>query len=79
MLRDFLKNLMTGRDNLTYDLGRVLWCAAFVAGVTADITAYMLGKEFNLTDFGLGVGALLTAGGLALKLKENTEPKASDE
>lgn len=78
-MRDFLQNLLTGRDNLTYDLGRVLWAIAFVAGVTADITAYMIGKEFNLTDFGLGVGALLTAGGLALKLKENTEPKAGGE
>ncbi len=77
--KKIMQQMLTGRDNLTYDLGRVLWAFAFFVGVIADIACQAVGQVFNLTDFGLGVGALLTAGGLALKLKENTEPKGKDE
>ena len=78
-LKKITQQMLTGRDNLTYDLGRVLWAFAFFVGVIAFIVCHAIGHPFNLTDFGLGVGALLTAGGLALKLKENTEPKGKDE
>lgn len=78
-LKDFFRNILTGKDNMTYDLGRVLWAFSFLVGVLADIVCQAFGQVFNLTDFGLGVGGLLTAGALSLKLKETTEPKGSDE
>jgi hypothetical protein len=31
---------------------------------------------FDVQGYGLGIGALLTGGGLGLKLKENTEPES---
>lgn len=77
-LKVFMKNILTGKDNMTYDLGRVLWAISFSIGVVADVLCQAFGREFNLTDFGLGVGGLLTAGALSLKLKETTEPKAPE-
>jgi hypothetical protein len=75
----FFKNLLTGRDNLTYDLGRVLWALAFLVGICAVIYSLAVGKNFDLTNYGLGVSALLVAGGTALKLKESTEPHSHNE
>jgi hypothetical protein len=78
-LQLFVQHMLTGRDNLTYDLGRVLWALAFVFGVGIATYCAINGKSFDLQNYGIGVGALLLAGGAALKLKENTEPKSKDE
>ena len=78
-MSEFLKHLLTGRDNLTYDLGRVLWAVAFIVGVGLAIYSAVSGKQFDLTNYGLGVSGLLVAGGAALKLKESTEPHTHTE
>ena len=74
-MQEFIKQMLTGRDNLTYDLGRVLWALAFVIGVGVATYCAVTGKPFDLQNYGVGVGALLLAGGAALKLKEDTEPQ----
>lgn len=73
-LEKIVKQLLTGRDNLTYDLGRVLWAISFLVGLCVVIYSVAAEKPFDLTNYGLGVSALLVAGGAALKLKESTEP-----
>lgn len=73
---DFLKHCFTGADNSTYDIGRVLWAIAFLVGMGLTIYGVFSAKPFDLQAFGIGVGALILAGGAALKLKESTEPKA---
>ena len=78
-IAEFLQHILTGRDNLTYDLGRVLWALAFVIGVGMAIYATVTGKSFDLVNYGLGVSGLLVAGGAALKLKESTEPHHKTE
>jgi hypothetical protein len=73
-LEKIVKQLLTGRDNLTYDLGRVLWAVSFLVGLGVVVYSVAAQKPFDLTNYGLGVSALLVAGGAALKLKESTEP-----
>lgn len=72
---EFLKHCFTGADNQTYDIGRVLWALAFVIGLGMHVFMTLAGKPYDLQSFGLGVGALLLAGGAALKIKDTTEPK----
>ena len=72
---EFLKHCFTGADNTTYDIGRVLWALAFIIGMALNVYSIVAGKPFDLQNFGIGVGALLLAGGAAIKVKESTEPK----
>jgi hypothetical protein len=72
---DFLKHCFTGADNTTYDIGRVLWAVAFVIGLAMHVYMTLIGKPYDLQAYGLGIGAILLAGGAAIKMKESSEPK----
>jgi hypothetical protein len=77
-IKDLFKSMFTGKDNITYDLGRVLWAVAFVVGIVLSIFGFVYSRQFDLVNYGLGVSGLLVAGGAALKLKETTEPTKND-
>lgn len=74
MKRKFWKDLFTGRDGRTYDIGRVLWFQSIQAFI--GLTAYALykGGEFDAVAWGAGLAGLLAAGGAALGLKAGAEP-----
>lgn len=71
---NFTRSLFTGVDNRTWDIGRILWAVSVVVGLGLVIHAQLADKAFDIQNYGIGIGALLTGGGLGLKLKENTEP-----
>lgn len=75
-MKNVIKNSLTGKDNTTWDLGRILWAIAFVTGLVLVISAHIRQVMFDVQGYGLGIGALLTGGGLGLKLKEDTEPES---
>jgi len=68
----FLHDAFTGIDNQTYDLGRILLAFSLFAYL---VLSFLTISRFNPLDFAGGVGAILTTGGILLKLKETTEPK----
>lgn len=70
----FCKDCITGIDGQSYDIGRVLWVLAFLVGIGLEIVSVWTRRYFDLQAYGLGVGALLVAGGAALNLKSKTEP-----
>ena len=84
---EILKNILTGIDGKTYDVGRILAFAGGIAfifmgvafAVTAcyELVAKGIAVDFGgiLRDFGIGFGSMATGCGLLLKLKENSEPK----
>ncbi|MDE2022024.1 MAG: amino acid ABC transporter substrate-binding protein [Patescibacteria group bacterium] len=74
MFAKFIKDCITGIDGESYDVGRVLWIAAFIVGLGLEVYAVFAKTTFDLQQYGIGVGALLAAGGVALKLKASTEP-----
>jgi len=73
-----IKNIFTGVDNKTFDLGRLLW--AKMAIVYSAVTAYHVYKtgNFEYQNWAIGAGAILAAGGGSLALKAATEPKSSN-
>lgn len=77
-VKQFLTDCLTGIDGQSFDIGRVLWSLSFVVGMGLEIYSVIEGKQFDLQAFGIGVGALLLAGGGALKLKSTTEPQGHD-
>lgn len=70
-----LQQMLTGRDNLTIDFARVGAVGALVAGVVyagVDVVGHRHG--FSFSDYGVGVGAILGGGGLAVMAKRKDEP-----
>lgn len=76
MIRDFLTHIVTGADNRTVDVARVLWIVGVVAFLCfAGFEVYRSGN-FNMTDFALAYSGLLAAGAAGVKIKETSEPPA---
>ncbi len=70
----FLKHILTGRDNVTYDIGRVLMFFGGFAYLACTFIAVLHSLEFDMEKFGYGLGALLGGGGVGLGAKAHTEP-----
>lgn len=76
-MKEVLKQLLTGGDNQTHDIGR--WMAAIIGASGVVFQGWAVihnGQPFNMQDFGIGAGALATGVGAMLKLKQDTEPSA---
>lgn len=71
-----LCQLFTGRDNTTWDLGRVLWAKMALSYVALSAWQVTHGGAFEPVAWGTGAAALLAAGGAAIGLKAHTEPGA---
>lgn len=71
-----LHNMLTGADNETHDFMRLIGLAgAFTAlGLQIYVVVYK-GQPFDLSAFGIGMGALCASVGAALGFKKDTEPK----
>jgi uncharacterized membrane protein len=76
MMGEILKQLLTGRDNQTHDVARHLAVIAVLAGIGLQAWAIHKGQPFSLNDYGIGMGSLLSGLGVAIKLKENSEPSS---
>lgn len=74
-MSEILRQILTGRDNQTHDLGRWLGALSGVAAVFFQGWAVIVQKApFDMQAFGVGVAALAAGIGAMLKLKEGTEP-----
>lgn len=76
-MRAVLRHLFTGKDGVTFDLGRVLWCKMALAYVGLSAWHLTHGGPFDPMTWAGGAGAILAAGGGALALKASTEPGPS--
>jgi hypothetical protein len=71
----FWATVLTGRDNKSADIGRILFAAAIVAAIALEIFVVVWrGTAFDLVQFCGGVSSLLLAGGASLAVKAQTEP-----
>lgn len=71
----FFTHLFTGRDGISYDIGRVLWALGVVSLVGFEGFAVILhSQQFDSMNFATGFSAILAAGGAALGFKASTEP-----
>jgi hypothetical protein len=74
-MRSFWKHLLTGKDNRSFDIGRVILFEAVQSYIV--LTAYFIfkGGAFDFIAYGTGLAALLAAGGAGIALKSGTEPE----
>jgi uncharacterized membrane protein (DUF2068 family) len=79
-MRTMVRQLLTGVDNKTHDVAR--WLAVVSVLTFLSLTVYdivVLHREWKMQDFGIGLGAVLGAVGVLIKLKEAAEPPAQEE
>jgi hypothetical protein len=76
LISKFVKDALTTSTGEDYDVGRILWVIAVMAGIVyAGVDLLIMHNKFDITQYGIGIGSLLAAGGGALALKANTEAK----
>ena len=76
---NWLKDIVTGIDGVSYDIVRVL--AVLGVAEALGLAAYVVvikGQPFDLQNYGIGLGAIFVSVGIALKLKSDTEPSAEE-
>jgi len=74
-MRDILRNLFTGADGATHDLGRWSWAGSFLAVVGAAAWKLWHGADVDLQALAGALGLVAGAHGAALWAKRDTEPK----
>jgi hypothetical protein len=70
----FIKSVLTGKDNLTYDVARVLLFLGGLVFLTCTLIAVIKSLQFDMEKFGYGLGALLGGGGVGIGAKAHAEP-----
>jgi hypothetical protein len=74
---DWLRKLITGKDNATPDVVRILGVLMGIQFiVNAGWALAAAGQPWDPNAYGIGAGALLAAIGAALGLKARSEPDA---
>lgn len=70
-MSSLLKKLLeaiTGEDNQTIEPAYLWWALSVTVGLGLEIYCVVVGKPFDLQQYGIGVGALLAGAGLAKKV-----------
>lgn len=71
-MKKILTDWFTGKDGVTFDVGRALWFAGVVGFIAAVFVDLYRGGHFDAQAYGLG--ASLATGGAAIGLKAHAEP-----
>jgi hypothetical protein len=72
---DFLKNIVTGKDNETHDIGRWSWVLSFLAVVIIGIWQVVNGNAVSLRELAESLGLVSGAHSASLWAKKDTEPQ----
>ena len=72
-MNDVLKQLLTGKDNVTYDIGRVTWLLGFIAVICLAVYQVMY-STISLREVAEALGIVTGASGAAVAMKGKTEP-----
>lgn len=74
-MRKILKDMFTGKDNQTYSALRIGWFIMLIHALAlSSYDVYVLKAHFDMQSFGIMVGAIVAAGGIALGQAAKTEP-----
>ena len=76
-MKDILKQLLTGKDNQTHDLGRWTWFIGFIAVIAIAIYEVIQSKSISLTELASALGIVSGAGGASVCLLYTSD--AADE
>jgi hypothetical protein len=73
-MNQFIRQLLTGKDNETYDIGRFTWLVGTVAVIVLAFYEVMNG-HVNIRDLAESLGIVSAAGGASVAMKGKTEPE----
>ena len=72
-MKDFFRHLLTGKDNSTYDIGRVTWLFGIIAVIS--LAGYeMFHTVVSLRELAESLGIVSGAGGASVMMKKDAEP-----
>jgi hypothetical protein len=72
-VKEILKQLLTGKDNTTYDIGRVSWVIGLIA-VIALAFYEVMHASVSIRELAEALGIVSAAGGASVAMKSKTEP-----
>jgi hypothetical protein len=73
-MKQILQQLLTGKDNQTYDIGRVTWFLGFIAVI--GIAGYeVMHSSVSLRELAEALGIVSGAGGASVMMKKDAEPQ----
>ena len=72
-MKEIVKQLLTGKDNETYDIGRVTWLIGLVAII--GLAFYeVLYSTVSIRELAESLGIVSAASGASVAMKSKTEP-----
>ena len=71
---EWFKQLVTGRDNSTHDMGRWSWLLSMATVIGHSIYAAVSHTAIDLMQLAQALGVVVAAHGAALWAKKDTEP-----
>ena len=74
-LKGVLHNALTGPDNVTHDVSRILLFLTVIAAIGFEGYVVVITHTFDIVDFGSGMAALLGFGAGGVAIKHFTEPQ----
>lgn len=76
-MKSVLRQLFTGADGQTHDIGRYLWALGVLTMIIYAGWHVIQNHQFDPVAYGTGLGALLAGGGAGVALKYRAEPPHS--
>jgi len=73
-MKQILQQLLTGKDNQTYDIGRVTWFLGFIAVIAIEGFEVMH-SNISLRELAEALGIVSGAGGASVMMKKDAEPQ----
>ena len=73
-MKEVLKQLLTGKDNQTYDLGRVSWLIGMIAVIGLAFYEVMH-AQVSLRELAESLGIVSAASGASVAMKQGAEPQ----
>ena len=73
-MKEIFQQLLTGKDNETYDIGRVTWLIGMVA-VIALAFYEVMHSTVSIRELAESLGIVSAAGGASVAMKQNSEPQ----
>jgi len=72
-VKNLLKDMVTERDGVSFDIGRVSWLLGVLFYFAACGFATVVTKTFSPIEFSTGFAAIMTAGAAAVRIKIDSE------
>lgn len=73
-MKKLIKNVLTGKDNETYDPARLGWLLSLLVFTFICIYDAIVLKQINLVSIAGGYATILAGGALGVQVKSNSEP-----